>query len=227
MRVNHISPEFNYTTVFGTLSMKEESSFFGSKMLEIQDVLSLENQSLIYYENNNGEQLNLDIEKSIGSIVYSASDDKKANHSLVFDDSQSEEIKKSKTKYILTINLERILTNFIFGLLKQYRTFEGVKASMCYSNNVSESMREYIRENVLNRYRYSKLDFYINYLDIKGQDLRRYANNWNPNLNTGKFTNYIKQTDFNNTYLKLFFNQELSSQDSAFEYNFNIYWEKL
>jgi hypothetical protein len=51
MRRSYISPEFEYNRVFGTLNMKEESSFFGSKMLEIEDSLELHNQGIVYFQN--------------------------------------------------------------------------------------------------------------------------------------------------------------------------------
>jgi len=75
MRRTYISPEFEYKKVFGTFNMKEEASFFGSKMLEIEDTLDLTDQSLVYYQNPNSEQLDLDIEKLTLPIVYSISED--------------------------------------------------------------------------------------------------------------------------------------------------------
>ena len=117
MRRNYISPEFEYRKVFGTLNMKEESTFFGSKMLEIEDIIELHNQGIIYYQNSNNEQIDLDIERSLNPIVYSASDDKKNNHTLVIDESQSDPQRNNLTKYIMTINLKNILENlylFIF-----------------------------------------------------------------------------------------------------------------
>jgi hypothetical protein len=109
MRRNYISPEFEYRKVFGTLNMKEESTFFGSKMLEIEDIIELHNQGIIYYQNSNKEQIDLDIERSLNPIVYSASDDKKNNHTLVIDKSQSDPQRNNLTKYIMTINLKNIL----------------------------------------------------------------------------------------------------------------------
>ena len=57
MRRDYISPEFDYTRTFGTYDMTESSSLFGSKMLEIEDELDLHNQSIIYYQNLQKEQI--------------------------------------------------------------------------------------------------------------------------------------------------------------------------
>ena len=59
MRRNYISPEYDYVKVYGTYNMTEQSSFFGSKMLKIDDSVSLDNQNLIYYQNINDEQIKL------------------------------------------------------------------------------------------------------------------------------------------------------------------------
>ena len=71
MRRNYISLEFTYKPVFGTLNMREQSTFFSSKMIEIDDILEFHNQGLIYYQNGRKEQLDFDIEKSLAPVVYS------------------------------------------------------------------------------------------------------------------------------------------------------------
>ena len=65
MRRNYISPEFNYVPVYGTLNMEEESSYFGSKMLEIEDSINIGNESVVYYQNQNNEQ-----KPTTNSIIY-------------------------------------------------------------------------------------------------------------------------------------------------------------
>jgi hypothetical protein len=51
MRRSYISPEFDHNDVYGTFNMIEESNFFGSKMLEIEDSIYIDVQNLIYYQN--------------------------------------------------------------------------------------------------------------------------------------------------------------------------------
>ena len=58
MRRNYISPEYKYVTKGGTFNMLEQTSFFGSKMIDIQDRISISNENVIYYQNSNFEQLN-------------------------------------------------------------------------------------------------------------------------------------------------------------------------
>jgi hypothetical protein len=171
MRRSYISPEFEYNRVFGTLNMKEESSFFGSKMLEIEDSLELHNQGIVYFQNLLNEQLDLDVEKTSNPIIYLVSDDKKANHTLVLDDSQNDFQKNGLTKYIITIDLKAILENYLFAILKQYRTFEGVRNSMCSTKDVNFSIRNYITKNVVDGYKFDS-DVKLPNLEFTLENLR-------------------------------------------------------
>jgi hypothetical protein len=232
MRRTYISPEFEYKKVFGTFNMKEEASFFGSKMLEIEDTLDLTDQSLVYYQNPNSEQLDLDIEKLTLPIVYSISEDFKANQTLQIDDSQSEFQKNSNTRYILTINLATILENYLFATLKQYRTFEGISNNMCYSGDVNFSIKQYILKNVVDRYRFSRVELFLNYVDLRDQNIRRYNNTWalNPSIvgvESNKIKNLQTETEYDFSSIRVIFNQQKSSQLFSFEYYFKLYWEKL
>jgi hypothetical protein len=231
MRRNYISPEFEYTKVFGTLNMKEESTFFGSKMLEIEDIIELNNQGIIYYQNSNNEQIDLDIERSLSPIVYSASDDKKNNHTLVIDEAQSDPQRNNLTKYIMTINLKNILENYIFATLKQYRTFEGVKNTMCYTRDVNFSIKEYVIKNVLDRYKFDKVELYMRYVDLRDQNVRRFVNTWytSNDIISSEYLNKKIQTDteFDQSSISVLFNQDKSSQQYSFEYYFKLFWVKL
>ena len=231
MRRSYISPEFEYNRVFGTLNMKEESSFFGSKMLEIEDSLELHNQGIVYFQNLLKEQLDLDVEKTSNPIIYLVSDDKKANHTLVLDDSQNDFQKNGLTKYIITIDLKAILENYLFAILKQYRTFEGVRNSMCSTKDVNFSIRNYITKNVVDRYKFDKIELYIRYQDLREQNLRRYNNVLvsDESISVKEYLNSKIQTDteFDFSSIKVLFNQEKSSQEYNFEYYFKLFWVKL
>ena len=231
MRRTYISPEFEYSRVYGTFNMKEESSFFGSKMLEIEDILDLNNQSIIYYQNLNKEQIDLEIETSLSPVVYSLSDDKKNNHTLILDDNQSESQRNSQTKYIMTIQLKTILENYLFATLKQYRTFDGVRNNMCFNNNVNFSIKEYISKNILDRYKFEKVELYTRYIDLRDQNVRRFINNWYSSDDIIVKENILSkiqtETEFDESVIKVLFSQEKSSQQYSFEYYFKLSWVKL
>ena len=232
MRRTYISPEFNYNRVFGTFNMREESTFFGSKMLEIEDSLNLHNQGIIYYQNSNSEQIDISIETSLTPIVYSTSDDKKINHTLIIDDSQSDSQRNTQTKYIMNIDLKTILKNFLFVTLKQYRTFEGVRNNMCYSGDINTSIKDYIEKNIVDRYNFERVDLFLKYVDLRDQNVRRFNNIWaidtdDVSKSEYQLKRFQTETDFNDSTVKLTFNQEQSSQIYSFEYYFKLFWSKL
>ena len=90
MRKSYISPEFLYKSANGTLNSYEESTFFGSKMLDIEDYLTIDNNDIVWYQSLNGEQLNFSIESTLEPLIYYTSMDKKNNHKLYLDNSQTQ-----------------------------------------------------------------------------------------------------------------------------------------
>jgi hypothetical protein len=229
MRRTYISSEYKNTKTYGTFNMLEESNYFGSKMLEIEDMIYIENQSIIYYQQQTGEQLNLSAETSIESPVYSASSDKEINHTLKIDETQVDYQKENNTKWIMDIKLNDILSNFLFASLKKYRTFEGMKTTLTRTNDVNTAIREYISLNVSNRYKFKKIDLYIKYKDLRSQNVLRFKNTWNPTIgiDSNKFQKIQTETAFDGSSIRLLFNQEEPSTQYSFEYYFNILFEKI
>ena len=229
MRRTYISSEYSNTKTYGTFNMIEESNYFGSKMLEIEDNIYIENQNIIYYQRPSGEQINLSAETSIDSPVYSASSDKEKNHSLKIDESQTNYQKENSTKWIMDIKINNVLSNFLFANLKRYRTFEGMKTSLTRTNDVNITIREYIDKNVSNRYKLSKIDLYIKYKDLRSQNVLRFKNTWNSTIgiDSNKFQKIQTETAFDVSNIKLLFNQEQPSTQYSFEYYFNILFEKI
>ncbi len=229
MRRSYISPEYISKKVYGSFNMVEESNFFLSKMLDIEDKIYISKQDLIYYQNSNGEQLNFAIESSIASLVYSSNEDKLSNHTLIIDESQTQYQRDRNTKWIMTINLSTILKNYLFASMKKFRSFEGLKNNMTRNGDVNVALRNYIDSNVYNRYKLSKIDLYISYKDLRDQSILRYKNYWNQNVDieSNRVVKIQTETATDESTVKLFFNQEKDSSDFAFEYYFNILFEKL
>jgi hypothetical protein len=112
---------------------------------------------------------------------------------------------------------------------KKYRTFEGVRNEMTMYNDVNISIKNYITANVLNRYRYSGIELYIRYQDLRNQNLLRYKNIWSDIIvdNTYKLNKIQTETTFDGSSVKIYFNQEQPSSNYKFEYYFNILFEKI
>lgn len=228
MRRTYISPEFVNNKVYGTYNMVEESNFFGAKMLDIEDSIYLSNIDIIWYQKLTGEQLDYSIESTLPSYSYSSITDKFDNHTLVIDETQPKFQLDKNTRWILTIDLKSILSNYLFSTLKKYRTFEGVRNDITLENDVNIAMRKYIDYNILNRYKISKIDLLINEKSLRNQNLLKYNNTWNKDLTMDKkFTKVQSETAFDYSSVKLIFSQEKYSSDYNFEYYFNILFEKI
>jgi len=232
MRRTYISPEFIYNRTFGTYNMKETSNLFASKMLEIEDEINLHDQNLVYYQNERLEQIDFEVERTSRPNIYSLLDDKRQNSNLIIDDSQNQFQRDGNTKWILNINMSNIFQNYLFAVLKQSRTFEGLRRNMTSQGNIDISIKEYITYNLLNRYRFDSVKLYLKYNDLRRQIALRYKNNWTTNVNDiylekNKLNKFETVTAFDYSSVKLLFAQEKSSQFYNFDYYYTILWKKL
>ncbi len=229
MRRTYISSEFVNSKINGTFNMVEESNFFGAKMLDVEDSIYIENQNIIYYQQASGEQIDLAIESSLPSYVYSSSSDKETNHRLTLDDSQTSFQKNGNTKWIIEIELRTILENYLFATLKRFRTFEGIENNQTITNDINSSVQKYITSNVTNRYKFKKLDLYIRYKDLRNQNVLRYKNVWSTSVNSesNKYNKFQTDLAYDDSKIKIYFNQEKTSAEYTFEYFFNILFEKI
>lgn len=223
MRRSYITPEFHNNYINGTFNIKESSTFFGSKMLEIEDSITIGRDDIIWYENENNEQLNLSIETSTQPVFFSLSDSKLENHNLYLDTSQPK-IKLDK-KWIMNIKIKKILINTLFANFKKYRTFEGVKYDKTAYNNVDNALLEYIKTNVLDRYKFNKVELFIRHRRIDNSDNFKLENKWNPNL-VDSYNNFDSNLNDLENELKISFNQ-LDSSKYSFEYYFNLNFIKI
>jgi hypothetical protein len=226
---NYLTPEFQYTPVFGTLNMEEESSFFGSKMLEIEDSIQVGKGSIVYYQNQNNEQVNLEKELDFPTVVYDITEDKKNNHSIRLDEFQTQFEKNNLAKWILSIDIKNIFRNYLFATLKQNRTFEGVLNNMTYNRNVDFTIKDYIERNVLNKYNFSSLDFYIYPVDLLTVGGLKYSTQMDSSITTEQFKlnklSTVADSNFEN--IKVSFSQEFSASQYSFRYYFNLNYDKI
>jgi hypothetical protein len=229
MRRNYISPEYMNKTIYGTFNMMEDSNFFASKMLDIEDNILISNQNIIYYQKLTGEQLDLTIESSLPSYIYSASENMKSHHTLIIDESQLNYQKENNTKWILNVDLRNILSDYLFAILKRYRTFEGVSNKLTKTNDINVSIKEYIDKNIINKYKFNKLNLYLSYKDLKNQNLLKHVNSWDQNIISDSNLLLKKQINLKYDYSSaiITFNQEKESNLYNFDYYFSILFQKI
>jgi len=229
MRRNYMSPEYTRLKVWGSFNMLEESNFFSSKMMDIEDVIMIKNQDIIYYQNPAGEQIDISVESSLTSNVYSSINSKRDGHTLNLDGSQSSTQKESNTRWILEIMPKKILSDYIFASIKKFRSFEGMTSNMTIYEGVNVAIQRYIEFNIIEKYKMSEIELFIQYRNLRSQNILRFKNNWNPEVEnaTNKYTKLQTETSIDGESLKVIFNQEQDSKQFAFDYYYNLYFQKI
>lgn len=229
MKRTYISPEFKYNLVNGSFKMAEDVSFFSSKMLKIDELLSITNDNLVYYQLPSGEQLDEESEKSFSEILFDATVQKKNNHSIIIDADQSDQSKNEKAKWVLSIDLKTIFIDYIFAKMKFYRTFNGLRNSMTRNNDVNSAIVDYIKLNVLSRYKLLEVEFFLDYVNLTEEGKLKYANEYDPNIQNidNKVRNFTQEINFDNSQLRLLFNQQELASKYSFKYYFNLYYERI
>jgi hypothetical protein len=229
MRRSYISPEFDYVPAYGTYNMSEEGNFFGSKMLEIEDSIYVGTENIIYHQNQLGEQIDEETEKLLEPGIYSSSESKLSSHSLYIDESQTQSVRNENTKWILDIDIRGILRESLFAKIKSNRTFQGIRSNMTIYNDVNTALLSYIEKNVIDRYKFSKLDLYIGYVDLKNQNVLRFKNTWSENTATpsNATSRFQTETDYNQRSIRVRFSQERPSTTYKMDYFFNISFDKI
>jgi hypothetical protein len=225
MKTTHISPEYKYNDVYGTLSMLEKKSFLSSKLIKYEKNLNILNENIIYYQNVNNEQLNLNTEITLPYVLYNTVDDKK-NNSVLSQNNFNNDL-YNDTKWILTIDVNTILFNYIFANLKKYRTFENVTNNITLYNDVNFSIKEYINKNLMYLYSLTKIEIFLKYNDLNVSG-NRLKNLYEQSIDspTNLTNRYNVTTDAITKKTIINFNQEKNSSNFSFNYYYNLYFTK-
>jgi hypothetical protein len=227
MRRNYISPEFAYLDKNGTFSSNEIKMPFGSKMMEIDDIIKLEEDSIIWFENSNSEQLDFLSEQSLTPKSLDIIDLKRKSHTLEIDNTQRLDQRNANTKWVLKVNILNLLSEVIFSKLKNARAFEGITSSETQRNNINTFIRSYIFKNILSRYKFDSIDFWIRYNSLTNNQSLRYSNFFTPQVKLPSTKLNKISTNLENNILLVTFNQELLSTQYNFEYYFTINYSKI
>ena len=242
MKDNLQIKKFEIEKVHGVFNIVEESTFFCSKIMDIEDLVSITDKCIQYYQINSigttsyGYQYydkNFLEELNILDVVKLKID----NHAInLLQQSTIDE--QNNTKWQIQINAKNILTEYLFAKIKEARTFRSMKYSNFINKNINQSVYDYITLNLLDRYRFKTLDLYISYIDVKNNNL--YSDltiiQYNPLFNSAIEVdeNYIKNTNISQidaldalSNVIVEYSQIKPSTDYKFDYYFNIYFEKI
>jgi hypothetical protein len=114
--------------------------------------------------------------------------------------------------------------------MKKFRTFEGLENNMTINNNVNAALLDYIDKNVLSRYKFNRVELFLKSVDLLTVGGLKYNNQYDSTMELNPGTLYTKfqtQTDVNDLDITLTFYQPDISSRYAFNYYYNLYFEKL
>jgi len=236
--------KFTTEKVHGVYNIVEEPTFFCSKVMDIEDIVEITDKSIEYYQiyengnpyNNNGYQYFV---KNFTEQFYilDAVKLKLNNHNIVLVQ-QSSLDEQFNTKWQIQINVKTILTEYLFAKIKEARTFKSMKPSNFINNNINQSVYDYITNNLLDRYRFSKLDLFVQYIDIKNNQLysdlaiKQYDPMYSSSIELDEYivkNLNLQQDSLVDTLADVYvlYSQIKPSTDYKFDYYFNVYFEKI
>jgi hypothetical protein len=172
MKSTLIIRKFNTTPTIGTMCTKEIKSFFGSKLVDIEDEIYVNDISIQYSEvvdktnvsKDHYQYLNNSVLQPETVILKSLDNVKFENHSI--DVYSQSDRPNNNFEWILNINVKNILREYLFLRLKESRVFKCIKTTNVIDNNINNYIYGYIDTNILNRYNMSYINFYVQYLDV-------------------------------------------------------------
>lgn len=173
MKSDLIITRFKTQPIIGTMEANEARTFFGSKMVDVEDSVLIDDSKIQYSElfssggtTNNGYQFYVDIDQLESIYLVSLTDLKNSYHTISLVSQSSLDL-QNNTQWTITIDWRSVLNQYIFYKLKNRRTFKSIRYTDVLGQNINLFINQYIIDNLTNRYQFSQLNFYVQYLDLE------------------------------------------------------------
>lgn len=241
MKENLILKKYQTEPVYGTYNLTEEKTFFGSKVMEVEDEIIINNSAIQYFQfsdindPNNGYQY-YELDLFFEELLLLELVNLKRNNHTINKFHQSEIDERYNTRWKIEINTREILMQYLFAKIKERRTFKTIDHTLLRNKNINESIYLYISKNILDRYKFDKIDFFVKYEDIKDVSqltiLKKYDPIFKSEIQLKKYKVENINVEINNfidplSTLKMNYSQTKPSTDYKFDYYFNIYYKKI
>jgi len=238
MKSDLIITRFKTEPTFGTKSYHEPRTFFGSKMMEIEDHIIIDNSIIQHSEiydinnpNNNGYQYYDDIDYLEKIYLINLYDIKNDNHTINLLP-QSDIDLENNTNWSLIINWRDILHQYLYFKLKESRVFKCIKYTDVVGENINLYIHNYINVNMLNRYKFDSINLYVEYKPLDTGDFNITPTlQFNPlfKINTKKDENLVKNANIIvfDELLNINYKQIKKSKDYKFDYYFDLNFTKI
>jgi len=235
--------KFIITPISGTMNMKELRTFFGGKAAYVENVITINadtiNFSCVSSGSNIGYQyFDKDTIPDEWELEYSENlTDLKANNQSISLLNQTTNNLQNNTRWQIKINAKSILQDYLFFKFKESRLFKSINYTDVYSGNINNATYEYIKNNIIGRYKFDSMKFYVKYKDIKiDQSIKKnIILQYNPEFDVDVYSDEYLVTDFSLVNLDIYnfqtltvqYNQSKSSSLYAFDYYFDIVFSKV
>lgn len=235
---------FKHKTIpkIGSKNMKEQNSFFGSKMMKLEKNILINDNIIQYYDipykSEDGETY-----ENVGFQGLVKSDDETENNldlvklkeisNYIQPSIQNELDYKYNTKWDITIKLEHILTEYLYSNIKKSRTFSLLMGDDVSKGNINNSLREYISLNLLDRYKFKNINLYVVYNNIIEDGINtntqhQYSPTYNFKIKKEENKVYNINTTKKNLNSKIEdISVKYTQTKSSDKYNFEYYYEIL
>ena len=220
----------------GTKNMSTVKSFFGTKLIDIEDNITIDNTSIKYKDYNGYQNYNEHLSLSETEKIINQTTLKETYHTMSLQTQDMFNI-ENNTRWIMYIDIRNILRDYLFGKIKERRTFKTIKAENTKEHDINLAIYKFIDINVLNRYELSGIDMYLKYYPLKTSNIfNKTKTQYNPIFDellydsNNLITDYslIKKDQFENlTPVKVLYNQTKKSTEYKFDYYFNLNYKKI
>lgn len=240
MKNNLILKKFSTNSVPGTMNQKELRTFFGGKIIYSEDNIYINNDSINFSQvvsdiNNGYQYYDVSLAKNKEVNYYENLTDLKANNQSISLFSQNSASLNNNTKWEITINGSAILKDYLFFKIKEQRVFKNINSDEVYSNDINNAIYEYITANIFGRYRLNKIDFYVNYYDIKKQSIQdNIFLQYNPNFDVSVYKsenlsnmNIAGFDPYKFDLITIQYSQSKPSNQYSFNYYFDLNFTKI
>lgn len=226
MRKSFMTKEYSIEPIYGTVNMKEQRSFMCSKILEIEDVMNVSTQKILWKESEDNTQ---GIKSDIIQMTFNPTLIKSSNHNISNNSSDNSEF----PIWEININIKTIITEYLFAQLKASNIFSGIKNENTYYENVNKSIFQYIRDNIYPRIKFYNIEVFIKpkYIGFD-TDRQEAIIREEPVFTEDVYAEENKIKEFQISTSPLFdtatvrYRQQESNFDTSFDYYFNVIWKK-
>jgi hypothetical protein len=254
MKENLILKKYKKETVNGTFNLKEEETFFGTKVMEIEDSIFINDEGIQYYQyfydvvdindsvevekaKNNGYQYN-EINTFLENFFLLDIVNLKLDNHTIQKQQQTEIDNEINTKWTINVDIKNILIEYLFAKIKERRTFKSIRYDNLTNKDINNSIIEYINSHLLDRFKFESLDFYVKYTDISKNSifnngvLKQFDPQFKSDLELSEYIDNSVNVQINNfidpiSNVTIDYFQKKSSLKFKFDYYFNITYKKI